>query len=118
MRRRLFTLGCAMRFPVFVSTLLVCAGLTTQVQSHARPLGFLSSGPHCKMMASPPVGSLWLGHFSGGAVRRVALNGSDIIIWQDQHVCFTSRQDCALWQRQMRKVYRHVEGWRSCLPIR
>jgi hypothetical protein len=67
--------------------------------------------------ASLPVSDLVLGHFRGGRIVR-AHDGVPQIIWASEYSCFTSRRSCEVWQRQMNAAYRHVEGDRTCLPIR
>ena len=80
--------------------------------------GWVSNGPNCaptRDVAS--IDQVWLGHFSGGNSLR---NGQDTsaLDWHDEDVCFASRKACNAWLGQMRKTYRVVEGWTTCLPIR
>lgn len=65
---------------------------------------------------------LVLGHFRGGRVvpvagapMRVAAGAVD---WRDDYACFTSMRACKVWQRDLRVAYRHVEGDRTCMPLR
>ena len=67
--------------------------------------------------ASLRTSDLVLGHFRGGRIVW-ARDGVPLIVWADAYTCFTSRQMCEIWQRQMNVAYRNVEGDRTCLPIR
>ena len=96
----------------------VCLCLTCFAVPASAAYGILASGPNCKTVEYSSVPSLWLGHFSGGAVRRDPISRSDYIIWHDDHACFASWRDCQSWQRDMRCLFNHVQGYRTCLIIR
>jgi len=100
-----------------LASILLCLALMSLTSAHANS-GLLTYGPNCKPVAFAPVPSLWLGHFSGGAVRRDPISRSDYIIWHDDHACFTSWRDCQTWQRNMRRLFNRVQGYRTCLFIR
>ncbi|MBX9740579.1 MAG: hypothetical protein K2X62_10925 [Beijerinckiaceae bacterium] len=61
--------------------------------------------------------TLVLGHFRGGRAIRVA-GGPALVDWRDDYTCFTSMRACKAWQRDLRVAYRHVEGDRTCMPLR
>lgn len=60
---------------------------------------------------------LVLGHFAGGRYVQTA-DGGRVLDWRDDHTCFTSARACNVWQRDMKVAYRHIEGDRTCLPLR
>jgi hypothetical protein len=106
-----------MTFLLKLASIILCLSLLTLARAPAAP-GIVSNGPNCKQIAFAPAPSLWLGHFSGGAVRRDPISQSDYIIWHDDHACFTSWRDCQTWQRDMRRLFNRVQGYRTCLFIR
>ena len=67
----------------------------------------------CKPMQHLP-GELWLGHFTGG--RRVT--GGFGVDWRDEYGCFTSRAECRAWWTGLHRVYRHVQGYGTCMALR
>ena len=100
---------------VLTATLLCAAAAASAAPL---PVGEKSSGPNCKVALDfPEWRGVWLGHFSGGKQIR---DGSryGVVDWRDDYVCFPSRAGCERWQRSMRKAYRNVEGYRTCVVIR
>lgn len=67
----------------------------------------------CSPMSHLP-GELWLGHFTGG--KRI--DGGFGVDWRDEYGCFTSRAACRSWWVGLRRVYRHVDGYGTCLALR
>ena len=67
----------------------------------------------CRPMSHLP-GELWLGHFTGG--KRI--DGGFGVDWRDEYGCFTSRAQCRAWWVSLRRVYRHVDGYGTCLALR
>ncbi|MGH6867901.1 MAG: hypothetical protein ACREDA_03295, partial [Methylocella sp.] len=64
-----------------------------------------------------PWASVWLGHFSGG--RRFQDGyGQTFVDWRDDNLCFHSRQKCQAWIAELRRAYRHPEGYWTCLLLR
>jgi hypothetical protein len=64
-----------------------------------------------------PWATVWLGHFSGGR-RFEDSNGSTLIDWRDDKLCFPSRQSCQAWTAGLRRAYRRPEGFWTCLVLR
>ncbi|HWG03992.1 MAG TPA: hypothetical protein VG271_03170 [Beijerinckiaceae bacterium] len=100
--------GC---FAVF-SACLAAAAAANPLPSVPAP-----GGGECEAMAaSPEIHGLWLGHFTGGRfVRDAAIRALD---WRDQYSCFPSDRACQTWQRHLVRVYRRVQGYRTCMPLR
>lgn len=83
-----------------------------------RGAGLESSGPDCGVaLDAPGWRSVWLGHFSGGNLRRME-SGDRGVAWRDRYMCFPSRASCEAWQASMKRMWRQVDGYRTCLPIR
>ena len=80
--------------------------------------GVASGGPDCGVVSRvDPVGSIWLGHFTGGNVGPLGpIPGG--VDWRDQYACFSSRRSCEAWQRDMRSAFHGLQGYRTCLIIR
>ena len=93
----------------FLVCLLALAGaaMTSEAEAGNRPAAA------CRPMSHLP-GELWLGHFTGG--RRVA--GGFGVDWRDEYGCFTSRAACRAWWSSLNRVYRHVEGYGTCMALR
>jgi hypothetical protein len=95
-----------------------CMSLSSASAGFTAHPGWPSRGPNCGSVAySADPSGLWLGHFTGGRFDGQPGYGA-ALNWQDRYVCFPTRQDCAVWQREMRTAFRQVEGYRTCLPIR
>jgi hypothetical protein len=99
-------------------TRLSLAGLVLVASSSLATAGGSAPQRACASIA-PTAGEsvLVLGHFRGGRVVRVA--GAPVgLDWRDDYTCFTSMRACKAWQRDLRVAYRHVEGDRTCMPLR
>ena len=59
----------------------------------------------------------WLGHFSGGRVLSPA-PGLKMVDWQNDYTCFPTLRSCNAWRGEMRRVYRGIQGYTTCLRIR
>ena len=90
----------------FAALLFVCVGWSAPGQAGNLPASA------CRSMAHLP-GELWLGHFTGG--RQLTPH---LIDWRDDYACFTSAAACRAWRNSLGRVYRHVDGWGTCLALR
>ncbi len=103
------SLPCAVAAALaFATAVLLASG---EAQAGSRP------AQACKPLAGVPgPHGLWLGHFTGG---RYAPGPQGLAVeWRDDYACFPSAAACAAWRRDMRAVYRDVEGWGTCLALR
>lgn len=101
------------RFAIFASYLslgLACIPVPAQA---ATPSAAKACGP---VGQSQPRADLILGHFRGGQIIHAA-DGVPLLVWHEDYACFTSRAQCEHWQKKQ-LANRHVEGDRTCLPIR
>jgi hypothetical protein len=97
---------------VALSIALVDAAAANSLPTIAAP-----GGGECAMLKEvPDLPGLWLGHFSGGRFRDEG--GAQLVDWHDQYSCFPSRTACSHWQRDLHRLYRQVEGYATCLPLR
>jgi len=66
-----------------------------------------------------PFAHVWYGHFSGGSpFRQPDGSGRVLIDWQDEKLCFASKNRCDAWISQQRREFHHPEGFWTCLPLR
>ena len=80
--------------------------------------GVVSNWPGCGVVSGgATAGSIWLGHFTGG---NVGPNGPvpGGVDWRDVYACFPSPMSCNAWQRDMRRQFHGLQGYRTCLVIR
>lgn len=97
---------------------VIALGLTTGVAMatvNEAQAGGSRPAAVCKPMSGLP-GGLWLGHFTGG--RRLTGAVGRTIEWRDDYACFQTASACQRWRRDLARVYRHVEGWGTCMALR
>ena len=105
-------------FPKLLLAGFLAASAVTMAAAQPRAIGLESSGPNCGVaLGAPEWRNVWLGHFAGGNLVRTQARYSTLD-WQDRYFCFPSQATCQSWQRSMRRAYRRVEGYRTCLLIR
>jgi hypothetical protein len=71
--------------------------------------------PHCLFGDAGPAcwPDVWYGHFTGGGwIEPVGFQ------WLDDSAYFPTARACERWIGSLKRIYRHDEGWRTCLPIR
>jgi hypothetical protein len=93
------------------------AGLVEGAAATPLPTTSAPGGGECAVLKDvPALPGLWLGHFTGG--RFLADNGIHLLDWRDQFSCFPSRVACGRWQRHLHHLYRQVQGYTTCMPLR
>ena len=106
------------RFKMAPGALALALLAAPAAMASTRGAGLESRGPDCAVaMDAPRWRGVWLGHFSGGNLQLME-SGDRGVFWRDRYVCFPSRASCEAWQSSMKRVWRQVEGYKTCLPIR
>ena len=102
---------------LFACLVAFSIGLVDAAAANALPTVAAPGGGECAVLKDVPgLPGLWLGHFSGG--RFGDEGGASRIDWRDQYSCFPSRAACSQWQHDLHRLYRQVEGYATCLPLR
>jgi hypothetical protein len=102
---------------LFARVVAFSIALVDGAAANSLPTVAAPGGGECAVLKQvPDLPGLWLGHFTGGRF----LGGGDarLVDWRDQYSCFPSRAACSRWQRQLHRLYRQVQGYATCLPLR
>ncbi|HUZ66435.1 MAG TPA: hypothetical protein VMU56_02100 [Beijerinckiaceae bacterium] len=105
---------------VLTAALVLSAGVFSSSSTPAFAFNLNPSRPQqaCAPFAQDmSLPGLWLGHFTGGRLARVA-QSRRALEWRDDYACFPTHAACDVWQRGLLRQYGSVEGYRTCLPLR
>ncbi|MBM3608241.1 MAG: hypothetical protein FJX29_07285 [Alphaproteobacteria bacterium] len=101
-----------LRHLILSAMALGCAGVLAPAATLANPVAAA-----CAPMAErKDVRGLWVGHFSGGNVLYDGVQKR--VNWRNEYRCFTAARACHAWRADMRRVWRDVRGYGTCIALR
>ncbi len=116
------SIGASKAGPALIAGLLAASlGLSAAWAADLDPVAppdYAAYGVDCQGAEVKTFGSVWLGHFTGGASGYTGPGGRVLLDWRDEKLCFPSRRSCDLWVASLRRDFHHPEGYFTCLTIR